>query len=206
MKIGAVAAGLIVVAGASWFFLRGGSPSKVDAASIGTSGDIVEALPALGGAGWTSNWGADAPVNKGKQISLFRPSMAIPDYRIEVHGQIERKALGWVFRAHDPKNYYVMKLEWIKPGPRPITALIKYAVIDGKETTRTQVLLSLPALSMTTMYRVRTDVKGSKFTTYVNDQVVDYWTDDRLKVGGAGIYVDPGERALVKNTSIAALR
>jgi hypothetical protein len=132
--------------------------------------------------------------------------MATPDYRIEVHGQIERKALGWIFRAHDPANYYVKKLEWIKPGPQPVTALVKYAVIDGRETTRTQVLLSLPALSMTTMYRVRTDVKGSKFTTAVNDQVVDYWNDDRLAVGGAGIYVDPGERALIKTTSIAALR
>ncbi|HET8547297.1 MAG TPA: hypothetical protein VFL57_04800 [Bryobacteraceae bacterium] len=206
MKIGAVAAGLIVVAGAAWFFLRDRSPVKVDAASAGTAREVVEPLPALGGAGWTSNWGADAPVNNGKHISIFRPSMATPDYRIEIHGQIERKALGWIFRAHDARNYYVMKLEWIKPGPQPITALIKYAVVDGKETTRTQVLLSLPALSMTTLYRVRTDVKGNKFTTHVNDQPVDYWTDDRIKVGGAGIYADAGERALVKTTSIAALR
>jgi hypothetical protein len=207
MKIGAVAAGLIVMAGGAWFFLRGNDPSQVDAAARArSSAEVVEPLPALGGAGWSSNWGADAATNKGKQISIFRPSMAIPDYRIELHGQIERKALGWVFRARDPKNYYVMKLEWIKPGPQPITALIKYAVVDGKETTRTQVLLSLPAISLSTMYRIRTDVKGNKFTTYVNDQLVDYWTDDRLKVGGAGIYVDPGERALVKTTSIAGLR
>jgi hypothetical protein len=206
MKIGAVAAGLIVVTAAAWFFLRGGATGKVDAASRGTTTDITEPLPALGGAGWYSNWGSEAAINKGKQISVFRPSMGIPDYRIELHGQIERKALGWVFRAKDPKNYYVMKLEWVKPGPEPITALIKYAVIDGKETTRTQVLLPIQNLSLTTLYRVRTDVKGNKFTTHVNDQLVDYWTDDRVKLGGAGIYVDPGERALVKTTSIAALR
>ena len=206
LKIGAVAAGLIVVSGAAWFFLRGNSTATVDAASRGRSTEIVEPLPALGGAGWSSNWGSEAAINNGKQISIFRPSMTTPDYRIDLHGQIERKALGWVFRAQDPKNYYVMKLEWIKPGPSPVTALIKYAVIDGKETTRTQVLLPIQNLSLSTMYRVRTDVKGNKFTTYVNDQVVDYWTDDRVKLGGAGIYVDPGERALVKTTSIAALR
>jgi hypothetical protein len=62
MKIAAVAAGLVVVAGAAWFFLRGGTPARVDAASVG-SAEVVEPLPALGGAGWASNWGADAPVN-----------------------------------------------------------------------------------------------------------------------------------------------
>ena len=37
--------------------------------------------------------------------------MTMPDYRFEFRGQIERKALGWIFRASNPKNYYVMKLE-----------------------------------------------------------------------------------------------
>ena len=48
----------------------------------------------IGGGGWTTNWGADVPSNKGKQISLFRPSMSMTDYRFEFRGQIEKKAIG----------------------------------------------------------------------------------------------------------------
>ena len=133
--------------------------------------------------------------------------MAISDYRIEIQGQIEKKALGWIFRAHDPKNYYVMKLEWLKPGvDDPIPALIKYAVIDGKESTHTQVMLPLENVTLTTLFKIRTDVKGNKFTTYINDKRVDYWVDSQIAVGGAGLYAEPNERAIIKSTSIAGLR
>ena len=35
---------------------------------------------------------------------------------IQFVGQIETKALGWIFRAFDTKNYYAMKIEAIRPG------------------------------------------------------------------------------------------
>ena len=127
------------------------------------------------------------------------------DYRLEFRGIIELKAMGWIFRASNPKNYYVMKLETIKPGANPIVALIKYAVIDGKESTRTQVILPFERLALDTTYSVRLDVKGDKFTTYVQDKLVDYWADDRIKTGGTGFYNDKGERAQVKSSQVAYL-
>ena len=130
--------------------------------------------------------------------------MTMPDYRFAFTGQIERKALGWIFRAKDPKNYYVMKLTTIKPGANPVVALVRYAVIDGKETTYTQVIVPFN-VSLGTVYQVRLDVKGDKFTTYVQGKALDYWTDDRIKVGGAGFYTDPGERSQIKSSQVSYL-
>lgn len=206
LKIGIAVGVLAVLGGAGLFIMKGGG-AKTGASSAGSATDVAQALPVLGGAGWTTNWGNESSNNKGKQISLYRPTMAISDYRIEIQGQIEKKALGWIFRAHDPKNYYVMKLEWLKSGVEdPIPALIKYAVIDGKESTRTQVMLPLDNVTLTSMFKIRTDVKGNKFTTYINDKRVDYWTDDQIALGGAGLYADANERAIIKSTSIAGLR
>jgi len=206
LKIG-IAAGVLAVLGGVGFFMMRGSPAKPAETTSAAATEAAEALPTLGGAGWTTNWGTEAPTNKGKQIALYRPTMAISDYRIEIQGQIEKKALGWIFRAHDPKNYYVMKIEWLKPGVEdPIPALIKYAIIDGKETTRTQVMLPLDNVTLTSMFKIRTDVKGDKFTTYVNDKRVDYWSDDQIAVGGAGLYAEANERAIIKSTSISGLR
>ena len=130
-----------MLAGGGYFMFSG---SKSAGAGSATSDSISETSApgmVIGGGGWTTTWGADAPNNKGKQIAIYRPSMTMPDYRFEFRGEIERKAMGWIFRAQNPKTYYVMKLEVIKPGAKPLVALVKYAVIDGKETTRTQVIL-----------------------------------------------------------------
>ena len=180
----AIVAAVVVTLGVGGYFVFSGSKTSAEASSTEST-----AMPGMviGGGGWTSTWGADAPTNKGKQISIYRPSMTMPDYRFEFRGQIERKALGWIFRASNPKNYYVMKLETIKPGANPMVALVKYAVIDGKETTRTQVMLP-SEVKVDTVYQVRLDVSGDKFTTYVQGKLVDYWTDNRIKLGGAGFY------------------
>jgi hypothetical protein len=48
-------------------------------------------------------------------------------------------------------------------------------------------------------------VRGDKFQTYVQDKLVDYWQDSRIKVGGAGFYSDQGERASIKSSQLAYL-
>jgi hypothetical protein len=202
VKIGIAAAVLAVVLGGGVFMFSGGKTSAKEAA-----GESISDTPSsliVGGGGWTTTWGIDAPINKGKQISIYRPSMAMTDYRFEFRGQIERKSLGWIFRAANPKNYYVMKLETIKPGANPLVALVKYAVIDGKETTRTQVMLPFE-VKLDTLYQVRLDVRGDKFSTYVQGKLVDFWTDNRVKLGGAGFYSDAGERAAVKTSQLSYL-
>ena len=98
-----------------------------------------------------------------------------------------------------------MKLETIKPGANPVVALVRYAVVDGKETTHTQVMLPFN-VKLDTVYQVRVDVKGEKFTTYIQDKPVDYWTDDRIKIGGTGFYTETGERSQIKSSQVSYLR
>jgi hypothetical protein len=204
MKAAIAVIAVVIIAGGGYFGFSGTGSANASSSSASETVSDVTAGMVIGGGGWTTTWGSDAPNNKGKQIAIFRPSMAMTDYRFEFRGQIERKALGWIFRASDSKNYYVMKLAMIKPGANPIVALIRYAVINGKETTRTQVVLPF-GVALDTLYHVRFEVKGDKFTTYIQDKLVDYWNDDRIKVGGTGFYNDNGERGQIKSSQVAYL-
>ncbi len=204
MKSGAIVAAALLIVTCGYFLFRptvsteaSGTPSNP-----ATAGQSAAPGMLIGGGGWTTNWGSEVSVNKGKQISLFRPSMSMPDYRFEFRGQIEKKALGWIFRAANPTNYYVCKLEIVKPGLNPVLALIKYSVINGQEGTHTQVMMPND-FKMDTVYRVRLDVRGNKFTTYVQDKLVDYWTDDRVKTGGTGFYTERGEQARIGSSQIS---
>jgi hypothetical protein len=127
----------------------------------------------------------------------LRSSQTLTDYRIEMQAQIETKAIGWVFRAADPKNFYVTKLEIVKPGLEPSIALVRFAVIDGEEQVHAQLPLPMK-VRRDTMFKIRFDAVANHFTTYVQDQKVDDWTDDRVKTGGVGLYSERGEVAALK--------
>jgi hypothetical protein len=87
----------------------------------------------------------------------------------------------------------------MKPGLEPSVAVVRYAVIKGEERPRAQFPLNLP-LRIDTLYKIRFDALGDHFTTWVQDQKVDEWTDGQLKKGGVGLYSDRGERIDLKGT------
>jgi hypothetical protein len=163
---------------------------------------VVEA-PAFTAAegGWITDWGVEPGVRTVRDISVLRPTLNMSDYRIEFQAQIESKALGWVYRAQDVKNYYVSKLEIVKPGINPTVSVVRYAVIGGEEGPHAQLPLNMP-VRIDTMYKVRFDAVGDHFTTWVQDQKVDDWTDARLKTGGVGLYSDRGESRILKSGSL----
>ena len=140
---------------------------------------------------WNINWNSERGDH---QISLYRPSMTLTDYRISYQGQIENRSVGWVFRAANTKNYYVTQLEAIKPGAAGKTAVVHYAVINGENTRRSEKPLPFP-VNLDTIYSIRTDVLGTEFSTYINDQLVDTWSDDRLTSGGFGVLGGNTDRA-----------
>jgi hypothetical protein len=146
----------------------------------------------------TTSWSYDAAgfVRPGP-LALFKPSLDMADYRVEFLGEIDQRAIGWVFRAEDLKNYYAMKLVVVKPGPLPLVDLVRYAVIDGKEGP--QIHKPLPMTVRADMiYRVMIDVRGADFTVMAQGQVVDFWTDHRLQHGGVGFFSNRGERARLR--------
>jgi hypothetical protein len=146
----------------------------------------------------TTSWSYDAAgfVRPGP-LALFKPTLELADYRFEFLGEIDQKAIGWVFRAEDLKNYYAMKLVVVRPGPLPLVDMVRYAVINGKEGP--QIRKPLPMTVRTDMlYRLMIDVRGADFTVMAQGQVVDFWTDHRLQHGGVGFFSGRGERARLR--------
>jgi hypothetical protein len=193
-KIGIAA---VLIAGVGVFI---SFSSKTGGAAVNPSGPGTviagSALPA-GDAGWITDWGAEPGVRRTRQISVLRSSQTLTDYRIEMQGQIESKAIGWIFRAADPKNFYVTKLEIVKPGLEPTVAVVRFAMVNGEEGPHAQLPLPMK-VRRDTMFKIRFDAVGSHFTTYVLDQKVDDWTDEQVKTGGVGLYSERGEVAALK--------
>lgn len=147
---------------------------------------------------WSKGWEYDsASFILTGPLALFRPSLELTDYRFEFLGQIDKKSLNWVFRAADYKNYYAMKIVLAKYGPLHKATIVHYAVIDGTPERVVQTPLPLEVRG-DSFFRVRMQVRGENFTTSVQDQVVDSWSDDRLARGGVGFFSEKGERARLR--------
>jgi hypothetical protein len=146
----------------------------------------------------TTNWSYDAAgfIRPGP-LALFKPTVDMVDYRFEFLGEIDTKAIGWVFRAEDLNNYYAMKFVVAKPGPLPLVDMVHYAVINGKEGPHVHKPLPM-TVRPDMLYRVLVDVRGGDFTVIAQGQVVDFWTDHRLQHGGVGFFANRGERARVR--------
>jgi len=142
-------------------------------------------------AGWSRN--PDGYVRTG-QLALYHPAQSFSDYHFEFFGEIEKKSMSWAVRAHDPQNYYGMKMTVIEPGLRPVVAMVHYAVVGGKKGQRVETPLSI-MMHNNEPYHVAVDVKGNKVVTSVEGQEVDSWTDDAIKVGGVGFFSEVGESA-----------
>jgi len=131
--------------------------------------------------------GSKLALNHPETLRLWKRSTTLQNYQLEFMGQMERKSLSWAFRAADGQNYYATKLVMTKPGPQPNAALVRYAVVDGREWDR--VLMPLPVtLERGKSYNVRVTVQDDRFITYLNSQVISSWSDKRLHRGGVGFF------------------
>ncbi|MBI1792314.1 MAG: hypothetical protein HYR60_32735 [Acidobacteria bacterium] len=161
-------------------------------------------LLSMGEGGWFTEWASDAAGSqRGRQLTLYRPSLGLKDYAMDFRGVIDRKSLGWVFRAADSANYYAVKIEIIRPGSIPEVALTRLVVVKGVEVDRTRKMLPV-LVRNDTVYQVRLDAMGPKFALAVQGQAVDFWTDDRLKSGGVGFLNEREERARIVSFRIIA--
>lgn len=147
---------------------------------------------------WAKSWSYDAiGFARPGRLAMLSQSLRLSDYRLEFSAQIERKAVGWVFRASDAHNYYATKLIQSKQGPAPAFFIVRYAVIGGRERLKMQ--LPLPVTpSIKTMLHVRQEIRGAQFTTYLDGQIMDTWSDAALPSGGVGFFADAGESAYIR--------
>jgi hypothetical protein len=144
--------------------------------------------------GWIDDW---APADALRRITLLRGSQPFSDYRMEFRAQIQKKAIGWMYRGINPRNFYVAKLEKQTGGLEPVVAFVRYAVIDGKAEGRVETVLPMK-VRVDTTYKVRFDAVGPNFRVWVGDQQIAQWKDTRLGSGGLGLYSEGDEAAAVQ--------
>lgn len=143
----------------------------------------------------TRTWSYDAAgfVHPGP-LAVFKPTLDMSDYRFAFLGEIDQRAMGCAFRAEDLNNYYALKFVVVRPGPLPLVHMVRYAVINGKQTSRVEKPLPL-TVRPDMLYRVEVNAHGGDFTIMAQGQVVDFWSDNRLPRGGVGFFCNRGERA-----------
>lgn len=151
-----------------------------------------------GRGGWARTWRyGEATFVEPGDLALLSPSIGLTDYTLTFLGQIERRSLNWVFRAQDTSNYYSMRIVITRGGPLPEASVFRSVVIGGKEREAKSLPIPFP-VKADTLYLVRMEVRGQDFTTYIQDQLVDHFSDPRLKSGGVGFYSPRGDRALLR--------
>jgi len=193
IALAGIAVAIFGVVGYFGFQSNAGKPSpgaeRPDAGILVTPGD------------WISNWSSHP---EGK-ISIFGPSVKWSDYRVVFKGEIERRSLTWIFRASDPLNFYVMKLEVSQTDTSRKASLVRYVVADGRMGWRTETPLALP-VHADTVYRVELEVRRATFTVAVQGEQVLSWTDDRHAKGGFGFINSDEERSKVHSFRIFLLK
>jgi hypothetical protein len=164
-------------------------------AAIHMEHDFSKGLEGWYGDGdWAKSWTASASGFVGAgQLALYRPSQQLSDYRFEFLGQINGRSIGWVFRAADMQNYYATQLTITRAGMLPEVSLVRYQVVGGQESARVEIPVHA-GVQNGRPYRIEEDVAGSNFTTSVEGEVVDSWSDDRLRAGAVGFFGSPEDK------------
>ncbi len=151
---------------------------------------------------WYKSWTRDGA--SGVQVgalALYLPSLALSDYDLDFRGEIGKKAMGWVVRASDLKNYYAVRLEESDSSSLPAIYIVRYAIIGGQEGPRTRVRLALP-MGKDAAYHVNMEIREQFFTLSVQGHVVDFWSEDRLKTGGVGFFSGKGEQSRIESVQL----
>jgi hypothetical protein len=152
--------------------------------------------------GSPQGWGHDAAgFVRPAQLAIYIKSVPLSDFQFDFLGLIERKSLGFVYRAMDFDNYYAGRITILRPGPIPEVALERYAVIDGHAGPITRIKLPFAA-RMDTIYSVQVEAHGDHFITRINEQFIDGYTDGRLLTGGVGFFSGAGESAGIQRMHV----
>lgn len=164
---------------------------------------IAQAGATMGADSWeTDSSGDTAGIARRRVISLYKPGRAKRNYVFEFTGHVEQRAMGWVFRMKDPRNYYCLKLEHTGNGASSAVQLVKFAVVNGEEQPHRLVSIAEP-LVVGQPVRIRLDVRGQNFSTQVNGRPVDVWIDNQIAEGTVGFSNESGERAVIRTVKVS---
>ena len=144
-----------------------------------------------------STWSYDKNgfVNPGA-LSLFAPTMHLTNYDLDALVQIEAKGFGLVFRAAGPRTYQAVRVLTEGSGPMPVLVVEHYHMLAGQASRPVRVQYS-SRFQPDSLYRIHLQVRGNAFSLYLQDQLADFWSDNRLQAGGVGLFCGRGEHARV---------
>jgi len=155
--------------------------------------------------GWVgrrSDWSLESGEVRPASLRLWKPSTSLSNYELEFLGQIDRKGMDWAFRAPDLHNYYATRLVITRAGPLPNAGLVRFVVLDGKARDRVELPIPL-TLERGVDYKIRVSVRGNRFLTSVNGQLISSWMDSRISRGGVGFFSEDGDSSVLKWVSVS---
>ncbi len=192
VKVAVAAVLVLAILGFAFTTLNSSSAT----AKVTNKGPVYELGRPMNTTGWIENW---TPNDKDRRVTLLRGSQNSVDYRMQFNAQIQSKAVGWMFRGLNPRNFYVAKIEKTnKSGSDFGVNFVRYAVIDGKNEGRTEKPFEIKGLHVGTIYQIKFEAIGPNFKVWVQGNLVDEWTDRRLGSGGLGLYSEKDEVGIIQ--------
>lgn len=138
-------------------------------------------------------------------LRLWKPTLKSKDYDWTFQAAIEKKGMGWAYRAADAQHYYASRILLSKPGVLSGASIVRYG-LDGEKTFRRMELpLPIP-LHRERRYDITVQVRGDQFRTWIDGRLVDEWTDKQYRAGGVGLFASDDEIAHVTRTDFNEIK
>lgn len=156
---------------------------------------------------WAGNGGKvirGVGFNPGK-IRLWKPTLKSRDYEWTFQAAIEKKGMGWAFRASDTEHYYASRILLTKPGALSGASIVRYGLDGDKTFRRAELPLPIP-LHRDRRYDITVQVRGDQFRTWIDGRLVDEWRDQHYKSGGVGLFAGEDEIATVTRTDFNEIK
>jgi hypothetical protein len=146
-------------------------------------------MPRWKGSGaWVKTWslGANGSVFPG-QAALYEPSLRLTNYKFEYLASLDQGSIGSIVRAKDFEHYYAIKLALVRIGQVPHLTLTRYRVLSGRQE-RVEDSPFHSVISPGVPLRVKVEVDGVNFKTFVNGHMIAEWAEYDLTTGGVGFF------------------
>lgn len=175
-----------------------------DRAALALSDDFRSGLGDWEGRGdWARTWSYDASgtIRLG-QLSLYKPSLQLADYRLNFLAQIDRHSIGWAVRASDAGSRYEYQLVTDGHRVRPRLELVRSVVLRG-QTVASQRLPLPPGFRADGLVLVEVVVNGGEIRTMLQGELIDGFRDSRLSRGGVGFFAPRGSAARLRSVTLS---
>lgn len=135
-------------------------------------------------------------------LYLWKPSLGFRNYEFSFLATLDQRSIGFAFRGSDAGSFYGAKLMIVRDGDGPNACLER--IVRQHGTAPERVCLPVPVvLEPGQEYHVKVQVYGDQFVVAVDEEVVAWWSDHRLPVGGIGFFSEENEAATVRDVVIS---